>query len=319
LEARKAYRLYGVVVGVPHDLVLRANEVDAEPELIVDVVYEAPRAPWQLAEELYSTAPRVGVEVSDFLFSRLPDRDVITIAGTGEVHLLDERMVFYLQEPDHVFLVEIVLLGLAMAFWLERRGSSTLHGSAVSLGGEGVAFVATGGTGKSSLAAFLAANGDPLITEDLLALSWRDGAAFAEPAVAQLRLWPEVAAQYSENWAALLQPHPRFSKRKLLVGQDGIGSLATKPVPLRRIYVLQRTERPDYEPTVIPLSGGDGLAELLTHSYLPEIAEKFGWQARRLGQLAQLLGVTPVQLLRYRSGTDQLPDVRAAIVEDLDR
>jgi hypothetical protein len=319
LEARRTYRLYGVVTVVPDDLVLRANEVDAEPELTVDVVYEAPLAPWEMAEELYATMPRVGVGVSDFVFSRLPDRDVITIAGTGQVHLLDERMIFYLQEPDHVFLVEIVLLGLAMAFWLERRGSSTLHGSAVSLGGKGVAFVATGGTGKSSLAAYLAANGDPLITEDLLALSWQDGTSFAEPAVAQFRLWPEVAAQYSENWEALPQPHPRFSKRKLLVGEDGVGSLAPKPVPLRRIYVLQRTERPDYEPTVIPLSGGDGLAELLTHSYLPEIAEKFGWQARRLGQLAQLLGVAPVQLLRYRSGTDQLHAVRAAIVEDLNR
>ena len=319
MEARRTYRLYGVAVVVPYDMVLRANEVDAAPELAVDVVLDAPLASWELAEELYATAPRVGLEVSDFQFFRLPDRDVITIAGTGEVHLLDERMVFYLQEPDHLFLVEIVLLGLAMAFWLERRGVATLHGSAVSLGGDGVAFVATGGTGKSSLAAFLAANGDPLVTEDLLALSWQDGTAFAEPAVAQLRLWPEVAAQYSENWEALHQPHPRFSKRKLLVGEDGIGSLATEPVPLRRIYVLQRTERPDYEPTVIPLAGGDGLAELLTHSYLPELAEKFGWQARRLSQLARLLGITPVRLLRYRSGPDQLPDVRAAIVEDLHR
>lgn len=319
MESRRTYRLYGVVIVVPNGMLLRANEVDAEPELAIDVVYEVPPAPWEMAEELYATVPRVGFEASDFLFSRLPDRDVITIAGTGEVHLLDERMIFYLQEPDHAFLVEIVLLGLAMAFWLERRGSSTLHGSAVSLGGESVAFIATGGTGKSSLAAYLTANGDPLITEDLLALSWRNGVSFAEPAVAQLRLWPEVAAQYSENWEALPQPHPRFSKRKLLVGEDGIGSLATKPVPLRRIYVLQRTERPDYEPTVIPLSAGDGLAQLLTHSYLPEIAEKFGWQARRLGQLAQLLGVMPVQLLRYRSGAEQLPDVRAAIVEDLNR
>jgi hypothetical protein len=317
LEARRTYRLYGVVMVVPNAMALRANEVDAEPELTVDVVYDAPVAPWEMAEELYATVPRAGFDVSDFLFSRLPDRDVITIAGTGEVHLLDERMIFYLQEPDHVFLVEIVLLGLAMAFWLERRGSSTLHGSSVSLGGEGVAFVATGGTGKSSLAAYLAANGDPLVTEDLLALSWHDGAAFAEPAVAQLRLWPEVAAQYSENWEALSQPHPRFSKRKLLVGADGIGSLAPDPVPLRRIYVLQRTERPDYEPTVLPLSASEGLAELLTHSYLPEIAEKFGWQARRLGQLAQLAGAAPVRLLRFRSGMDQFPHVRAVILQDL--
>jgi hypothetical protein len=317
LEAHRTYRLFGVIMAVPKDLVLRAQEVDDEPELTIEVVHEAPPAAWGMAEEIYTTPPRTGHDQPDFRFLTLPDRDVITIVGTGDVHLLDERMVFHLKTRGHGFLVEIVLLGLAMAFWLERRGAPTLHGSAVSLGGTGVAFVATGGTGKSSLGAYLAANGDPLITEDLLAVSWRDGAPFAEPAVAQLRLWPEVAARYSDDWEALSQPHPRFSKRKLLVGADGIGSLAPEPVPLRRIYVLQRTDRPHYEPTVIPLAAGEGLAELLTHSYLPEIAEKFGWQARRLGQLAQLAGAAPVRLLRFRSGMDQLPHVRAAILDDL--
>ena len=311
------YRLFGVVVAVHGDLVLRATPADGPPDLAVRVVHDPPVAPWEAAEELYTTSIREGYAAPDFQFFRLPDRDVIRIAGTGDVHLLDQAIVFHLQNRDHRFLVEIVLLGLAMAFWLERRGRSTLHGSAVSFAGMGVGFVAVGGMGKSSLAAYLTAHGDPLITEDLLAWSWSDGVPLAEPAVAQLRLWPEVAAQYVADWETLAQPHPRFSKRKLLVGPDGIGELATQPVPLQRIYVLQRSERPSLRPTVVRLSGGDALAELLTHSYLPEIAESFGWAARRLGQLARLIGATPVGVLRYPGGTDKFPLVRAAILTDL--
>jgi hypothetical protein len=317
LAEPRLYRLFGVVVAVHDDLVLRATRVDAPPDLAVHVVHRPPAADWGAAEELYTTPRREGYATPDFRFFRLPDRDVIRIVGTGDVQLLDEAIVFFLQNRDHRFLVEIVLLGLAMAFWLERRGRPTLHGSAVSLDGAGVGFVAVGGMGKSSLAAYLTAHGDPLITEDLLAWSWSDGLPFAEPAVAQLRLWPEVAAQYVSDWERLAQPHPRFSKRKLLVGPDGIGALATQPVPLQRIYVLQRSERPSLRPTVMRLSGGDALAELLTHSYLPEIAESFGWAARRLGQLARLIGAIPVSVLRYPGGSDKFPSVRAAILADL--
>jgi hypothetical protein len=313
----RLYQMFGVVVAAHDGLILRATRVDAMPDLAVHVVHDPPPAPWGTAEELYATPTREGYAEPDFHFFRLIDRYVIRIVGTGDVHVLDEAIVFFLQNRDHRFLVEIVLLGLAMAFWLERRGRSTLHGSAVSLNGAGVGFVAVGGMGKSSLAAYLTAHGDPLITEDLLAWSWSDGVPLAEPAVAQLRLWPEVAAQYVDDWETLAKPHPRFSKRKLPVGPDGIGELASRATPLQRIYVLQRTERPSFRPTVMRLTGGDALAELLTHSYLPEIAESFGWAARRLGQLAHLIGVTPVGALRYPGGTEQLPSVRAAILADL--
>jgi hypothetical protein len=317
LAAPNLYRLYGVVVAVHDVLVLRAKRVDAPPDLAVHVVHDPPSAPWEGANELHTTPRRPGDAEPNFRFFRLPDRDIIKIADTGEVHLLDDAIVFFLRSRDQRFLVEIVLLGLAMAFWLEREGRSTLHGSAVSVGGAGVGFVAAGGMGKSSLAAYLTANGDALITEDLLVWSWNDGVALAEPGVAQLRLWPEVAAQYVPEWESLAQPHPRFSKRKLLVGPGGIGELASRSTPLERIYVLQRTERLSFRPMITRLSGSEAMAELLTNSYLPEIAESFGWGARRLGQLTRLIGRVPVAVLRYPAGSEHLPSVRSAMLDDM--
>jgi hypothetical protein len=318
LTGRMTYRVFGVNVAVPDGINLRANPVQAEPDVTVHVVEHPPAADWPLAQELYATEPPAGRDEPDFRFYRLPDRDIIRVVGTGDVHLTDAEVLFHLVAPDRRFLIEVILLGLAMAFWLERRGTATLHGSAVRVGGDGVGFVAAGGTGKSSLAAYLTANGDHLVTEDLLALSWNEGTPLVEPAVGQIRLWPEVAARYSSDWRELPRPHPRYSKRLLLIGPDGIGELSAGPVPLRRIYVLQRTDRPGYQPTVVRLGAGDGLAELLRHSYLPEISEAFGWQVRRLSQLVELLGAAPVRLLRYGNGLEQLPAVRAAIVDDLD-
>jgi hypothetical protein len=312
------YRMFGANVAVHDGLTLRANPCgdDAPTDVDVHVVTEAPAAPWEAAEQRYATAPPAGRLDPDFVFLRLPDRDVIRVGASADVHVLDRQLIFHLKNPSSRFLVEIVILGLGMAFWLERRGRATLHGSAIEIDGQGVAFVATGGTGKSSMAAHLTASGDGLVTEDLLSVTWRDGVPVAETGVSQLRLWPEVAAQLVDDWAALEQPHPAFEKRKLLVG-DGIGRFAACGVPLRRIYVLQRTTRPGYPPTVIPISAAEGLSELLVHSYLPEMADHFGWDRGRLPQLARLVAVSPVRVLRYRAGGDQFPLIRATIVDDL--
>lgn len=314
-----SYRLYGATLRMEHRLRLRAPITQASPDVTVTVVETAPVAAWDGAQERYTTPPRRGAEQPDFRFFQLPDRDVIRIEDTGDVHLLDDTIVFHLREADHAFLIEIVLLGLAMAFWLERRGTAVLHGAACSLEGDAVGFLAPGGTGKSSLATFLTAGGDPLITEDLLRVSWHDGAPFAEPGVGQLRLWPDQAARYASDWEALEQPHPGFAKRKLPVGTDGIGTLAAERVALRGLYILERTDDPSYEPNLIRLPRSDAVAELLTHSYLPQIDEGFGWQSRRFGQLVELCRSVPVTLLRFRSGYDQLPVLRDAIATDLAR
>jgi hypothetical protein len=313
------YRLFGANVAVHDGLTLRANPCTdgTAVDLDIRVVAEPPAAPWGAAEQRYTTPPPAGRSDPDFVFLRLPDRDVIRIGASADVHVLDHELVFHLKNPASRFLVETVVLGLGMAFWLERRGRATLHGSAIEIDGHGVAFVAKGGTGKSSMAAHLTASGDGLVTEDLLSIVWRDGAPTAETGVAQLRLWPEVAAQLVDDWSSLEQPHPAFEKRKLPVGPDGVGRFAEGAVPLRRIYALQRTTRAGYPPTVIPISAADGLSELLVHSYLPEMAEHFGWQGARLPQLARLVAASPVRVLRYRAGVEHFPRIREAIVEDL--
>jgi hypothetical protein len=296
---------------------LRATTTDLPATVAFRVVTTPPAAEWARAAELIATPPAPGRAEPDFRFFRLPDRDVIRIEGSADFHLLDDEMVCHLVNPDHAFLVEIVLAGLAFSFWLERRGVATLHGSAASIDGSGVGFLAARGTGKSSLVTHLTANGDPLITEDLLVVKWPEGDPHVQPGLAQLRLWPEQAARFVDDWESLERPHPGFSKRKVPVGADGLGVFASGPVPLRRLYVLDRLVDDARPPELIELPSAAAVVLLLRNSYLPEIGEKFGWQQRRLIQLTDLLTMVPVRVLRYPTGVEYLPAVRAAIVADL--
>jgi hypothetical protein len=311
------YRLFGEVLETRPFRDIRATLTEDPSTLTYLVVEEPPSADWSSATELYSTPPRASRTDPDFRFFRLSDRDVIRVGVSADFHLLDDQIICHLKQPDREFLIEIVLSGLAFAFWLERRGVPTLHGSAVSIDGAGVGFLAVGGMGKSSLASFLTAGGDPLITEDLLVVRWRDEVPEVQPGLAQLRLWPDQAARFVTDWESLDQPHPGFSKRRLPIGADGIGTFADNPVPLRRLYVLERLVAEEGEASVLPLPGGSSMEALLRNSYLPEMGEKFRWQARRLGQLSELLAAVPVRVLRYPTGVQNLAAARAAIVSDL--
>ena len=67
-------------------------------------------------------------------------------------------------------------------------GLELLHASAVEVGGHVLGFVARAGTGKTSVAAHIVADGATLMTDDVLALEVLDGSLVAHPGVATLNI-----------------------------------------------------------------------------------------------------------------------------------
>jgi hypothetical protein len=317
VTGRSTYRVFGVNLATEHPLAVRPRAVSASADVVFRVVEHAPTdVDWDAAELRYATPVAAERTEPDFRFLRLPDRDVIRITGAADFHVSDDTITCHLLAPQHGYLVDIALFGLVLAFWLERRGIATYHAAAVALADDaGVGFLASSGTGKSSIAAGLLASGARMLTEDLLTLTWRDSTALAEPGLPQLRLWPESAARFAASWERLARPHPDFDKRLLPVGPDGIGTMSDDAVPLRRLYVLERGG--DGSPTIEPVPGRAAVVELLRHSYLPHEAARFGWQARRLEQVSRLLETVPLRRLRFPSGAEHLPAVRSLLLEDL--
>ena len=316
---RSMHRLFGVTLATDHPLSLTRHDGDDAPDVTFRVVdHEPAGADWSTAELRYSTPVAPDRAEPDFHFYRLADRDVIRITGAADFHVADDHITCHLPDPRHGYVIEIALFGLVMAFWLERLGRETYHAAAlVPTEDAAVAFLATSGTGKSSLAADLLADGARLLTEDLLAVTWADDTPLAQPGPPQLRLWPEVAARVVEAWEDLDQPHPDFDKRRVPVGPLGIGAMSHTAVPLRRFYVLQRLPAGTTGPTIEPLADRAAVVELLRHSYLPHESARFGWQARRLEQVVRVLATVPLRRLRYPSGTEHLPRVRELLLEDL--
>jgi hypothetical protein len=271
---------------------------------------------WSTADVLDEQGRRAD-GVPEFVFARLGDVDAVRIPGAVDYYLRDDEIVCHLVDERHAYLVEIALLGMVMALWLERRGTATLHASVVVVDGVAAGFLGPSGGGKTSTLTACLARGHALLADDLLALYDRDGVVVGARGYPALRLWPEQADRFIGSHEGLPRLHPDYDKRRVLVGEGHFGAFALGAAPLRRLYLPERLDDPRAPVELRRLPAQEALMELLRHSFLPREVQRFGWVRERLAVLARVAAEVPVVRLRYPSGFDLLPDVLARLEDDV--
>jgi hypothetical protein len=245
-----------------------------------------------------------------------PREDLIRFSEVADFRVGDRHIHCQLLDPDYAFTVEIHLLGLVMAYWFERKGIPMLHASAVEVQGHAVGFMASNRGGKSSLAATFVEAGHPLLTDDLLGIQEGAGRFLGRPGYPSMRMWPDQAARFVEDWAELPLAHPWYAKRKISVGPDGFGSFVDRPLPLACCYLPER--RDDVSAVEFePVPPGEAVIEMVRGSFLSRAVEGLELARERLPLLGRIAGELPLRRLVYPDGFEHLPKVRHAIVADL--
>ena len=131
--------------------------------------------------------------------------------------------------------IRLFLLGSAWGALCYQRGLLVVHASAVYVSNGAVAFCASRGHGKSTLAAWLTTKGHDLVSDDLTRIELpAEGSALIYPSTRTMKLRPD--ALEALGWSG---PEPERSrhhngKSHLPSGGDGAGH----PVSLRAIYML---------------------------------------------------------------------------------
>jgi hypothetical protein len=126
------------------------------------------------------------------------------------------------------------LLGRVFAAALDQEGITTLHGSAVGIGGTAVAFLAPKFHGKSTTAASLVNAGGTLLADDLVAVT-PARAPRVLPSVPVVHLWRDAAGRVA-GAAAQVTGAPQSAKVE--IAWSGPAATATTSVPLAAIYLL---------------------------------------------------------------------------------
>ncbi|HUP01090.1 MAG TPA: hypothetical protein VM737_06170 [Gemmatimonadota bacterium] len=312
-------RAYGLTLALDFPLRTRLPGSSDPLDLTIRLVEKPPLSGWERRNPTFVSPVRMEDGRSTILLYRMGEVDVLSCTGVADFYVWEDRIEFSPLDPALGFAIEIFLLGIVLAYWLERRGSPMLHASAVAIEGRAVAFLATNRAGKSSLAATLMQVGHPLLTDDLLRLDVNETVA-AYPGYPQMRMWPEVAEHFLDRFEDLDLVHPELTKRRVPVGRGGLGEFCDGTRPLGRIYLPTRRDAGDPSSAVEirPVPPGQALIELVRGSFLPRITQAAGFQERRLGRLARLARDVPMRELIYPSGLSSLPAVREAVLADLD-
>lgn len=320
------YRLFGLCVESDHRL--QAPMTLAPPEATPELHFHCalgtqPPAPPDL---LYASPElnRLGESVVQLYAT--PDGVLMRFPRVADFRLSPGEIDCRLVDPDLAFMIDICLLGHVMAYYLELSGVSAIHAGAVACGGQAVLFAADRTGGKSTLVASAVAAGLALLADDIAALELRGDAVWCRPGFPQMKLTPEQAQRFAGGAEGFGLVHPSFAK--LSVPAERLGSIAKAPLPLARIYLVERrAEAADGSVSIEPVAPGEALIQLVRHSFLAELLDGhaahpgFGGtgslHAQRFHRLAALARAVAVRRLCYPSGYQHLPAVHAAVRADL--
>lgn len=170
-------------------------------------------------------------------------RLVFDDTGAFDISADGRRLTWWSADRGPDSAVQVDILGRVLAFALHCQGVLSLHASAVSIDGAGVAFLAPKHYGKSTLATALVRSGARLITDDTLAVETATPPRL-RPGIQTLRLWDDTSALYrvGEKSDGSSKAHFR-PEREHLVGCE--------PTNLQAIYLLHPEEpRPGLEAAV---------------------------------------------------------------------
>lgn len=198
---------------------------------------------------------------------------------------------------------------------LAQQGFHLVHGSAVGTPGGVVAFLGATGAGKSTVAAYLAMQGLPIVAEDVLRLRPDQERLLACPGFPDIRIWPDAVPELFGSIVPSLSPVAHFT-RKCRLGVEELGDAkhADEEAPIRAVYVLRPgTPACEGEPIrVTRLSIREAFAEAANAVFRLDVRDRVR-SRREFEFLTNLIEKVPFYSLEYQLRFENLNRIRENI------
>jgi hypothetical protein len=308
--AHALFRAFDLVISSSFAFRRLAHESPSSP---IDLRIEATK---RRTAELPSSRPAGADATIPEVFVPLRDCSLLRYPGFADFFVGDDTIRFRLDDTSAHRSLERVLLGSVLAYWLERRGVPTLHGSAVSVGDSAAVFLAGQTGGKSSLALGLTRAGHGFLTDDLVAVRPAATGFRVLPGYPAARLWPDQADYFATDDESLELVDADSDKLWLPVVN---GSHRAQPAKLGVVYLPERLDSSATADLVRfeAVSPSAALQMLLRHSFVPDLVAASGHEHSRLHILARLASEIPIVRMRYRAGMEVLDPVCERIADDV--
>ena len=230
--------------------------------------------------------------------------------GSYEISEGGRRIVWYPGPDRREEVVRAVILGPLIALALHEAGTLCLHGSAVSLEGRGIGFLAPKGYGKSTLAAVLAAAGGQLMSDDLVAVT-PSSVPELLPSVHSIRMWSDVEEIISDAFPGA---SVRDGYKKTMTNLPP-HRLGWNRVPLDTIYLITAgSETDDEVPRRTRVEPVEAALALARNTKLTNDLVGYLEAGKMLQWIARLVPRIPVYRLELPRDLQRLPRVTEEIL-----
>jgi hypothetical protein len=193
-------------------------------------------------------------------------------------------------------LLESYLINFAVSSALLLHGEETLHATVVDIGGRAIGLLGHSGAGKSSLASFLRTCGGKIVTDDILRISFDEGAAIAHPGPHQLKLFAEPAELFLPDSSASGKWSPAAGKFVYHLGDQ---TRVRPPCRLVGLYELRAQARPDDKRVVVERKTARDSFLTIGASTTNNTLETPARPGRHFRFVARLARLLPVYSLTY--------------------
>ena len=167
--------------------------------------------------------------------------------------------------------LRLFILGSCMGAILMQRGILPLHGSAIEINGKAYAIVGDSGAGKSTLATVFIKKGYPLISDDVIPVTLKDGnIPYVTPSYPQQKLWMESLEQFgmeASGYEPLMDRETKFS----VPVKD---QFVHESLPLAGIFVLEKTT--EHQIKLQSIENMERFLILFQHTYRNFYIEEMG-------------------------------------------
>lgn len=227
----------------------------------------------------------------------------------GQVKISNgKKITIYPNRNDENKIIPFIL-GPVMAVILHQRGFTGLHGSSIKFNDFAIAFIGFSGYGKSTTAIHFYKKGYPLITDDIIALKFDEkGYPMIYPGYPHVRLSDQTYGEIKDTTSSLTSIRTIADKGFY----DSSKNFQTKSLPLKCIYILEKSDEMD----IIPVKSQKDLMELLIHSTAQRIFTKED-QANNLIQCANLINNIHFKRLKTNHSFKEIDKLIIMIENDL--
>jgi hypothetical protein len=239
------YTAYGLAIRSAIPLSEFTAASSAQPEVIVTYGH---RGAW--VAEMQGAARAIEIREGEARFW-FPDVGAFIVRDGSQIIAIPEDGV----EPE---LLRLYIQGMMMATILHQRGFCVLHASVIEIDGGAIALMGHIGAGKSSLAGALYVRGHRVVADDNAAVNTTGRVPIVAPGYPYVKLFPAIASLLGFQEDSLCLVHASQVKLRGAVTQG----FAHNPLPLRRVYILDREHSGD----ISPLSPLKVTIELLRNS-----------------------------------------------------